>query len=170
MKTGDAEKFSKIVFRLSTLSEKELLSYWIRSEFEKAKTYWKLAKRAKELGLPEGVINTLAVLAKEFEEDGRKLREIYYRSYGEDIVEVDIPSFKVEIIEAAMGSLEDVMGILTKAVEAELLAKNLYEKLALETKNESLRSVYLYLARVEEYHYRKLKNELELCREICKKD
>ncbi|WP_456368664.1 ferritin-like domain-containing protein [Thermococcus sp.] len=170
MKTGDAEKFSKIVFRLSTLSEKELLSYWIRSEFEKAKTYWKLAKRAKELGLPEGVINTLAVLAKEFEEDGRKLREIYYRSYGEDIVEVDIPSFKVEIIEAAMGSLEDVMGILTKAVEAELLAKNLYEKLALETKNESLRSVYLYLARVEEYHYRKLKNELELCRKICKKD
>ncbi|WP_456422393.1 ferritin-like domain-containing protein [Thermococcus sp.] len=161
----EAKGFSTILSRLSTLSERELLSYWIRGEYEEAETYWKLAEKAKELGLPERVVNTFVVLAKESKEHGDRLREIYRRNYGE-LVDVDIPGVEAEVLELTMESPEDVVDVLTRAMKAELFAKNLYEKLAEETGSESLREVYLYLAEIEGSHYERLKCELEVCEKI----
>ncbi len=44
----------EILNEIRKLNERELLSYWIKGEYEEAETYWKLAERAKELGLPGG--------------------------------------------------------------------------------------------------------------------
>jgi len=161
----EAKVFSAILSRLSALSERELLSYWVRGEYEEAETYWKLAEKAKELGLPERVVNTFVVLAKESKEHGDRLREIYRRNYGE-LVEVDIPGVEAEVLMLTMESPEDVVGVLTRAMKAELFAKNLYERLASQTESKALRDVYLYLAEIEGNHYERLKCELEVCEKI----
>ncbi len=159
-------KLSKILSRLSTLSERELLSYWIKGEYEEAETYLKLAERAKNLGLPESVVNTFVVLAKESKEHGNRLKEIYIRNYGGEVLEVDVPGIEAEFLKLTMDTPQDIIDVLNRAMESELFAKNLYEKLARETESESLREVYLYLARIEEWHYKKLKGELEVCKKI----
>ncbi|WP_367883192.1 hypothetical protein [Thermococcus peptonophilus] len=48
------EMVVEILNEIRKLNERELLSYWIKGEYEEAETYWKLAERAKELGLPGG--------------------------------------------------------------------------------------------------------------------
>ena len=166
IKTEVESRLSAILSRLSTLSEKELLSYWIKGEYEEAETYWKLAERAKELGLPERVVNTFVVLAKESKEHGNRLREIYRRNYGGEVLDVDLPGVEAEVLELTMDTPEDVVDVLTRAMEAELFAKNLYERLAAETESESLGEIYLYLAEIERGHYERLKCELEVCKKI----
>ncbi|WP_457742884.1 ferritin-like domain-containing protein [Thermococcus sp.] len=165
----ESERLLQVLSALSPLSEKELLSYWIRGEYEEAETYWKLAERAKELGLPEEVIETFIVLAKESREHGNRLREIYMRSYRENPIEVDIPGLEAEMLRLEMDTPGDILDVLVKAMETELFAKALYEKLAAETNSASLRKVYLYLAEIERGHYESLKCELEVCKKIYEK-
>ncbi|WP_297535812.1 ferritin family protein [Thermococcus sp.] len=165
----ESERFSHILSALSGLSERELLSYWIRGEYEEAETYWKLAKRAKELELPEDVIETFVVLAKESREHGDRLREIYVRSYGENPVEVGIPGVEAEALKLEMDTPKDVLEVLARAMETELFAESLYEKLATETGSDSLKSIYLYLAEIERGHYERLKCEFEVCKKIYEK-
>jgi len=166
IKTGNEDKLSEILSRLSSLSEKELLSYWIKGEYEEAETYLKLAEKARELGLPEEVVNTFVVLAKESKGHGSRLREIYRRKYGEEPVMVDVPGVEAEILRQDMKVPEDVVEVLRNAMESELFAKRLYERLAEETNDDSLRRVYLYLAEIERGHYERLRGELEVCKKI----
>lgn len=61
------------------LSEREILSYWIWGEYEEARIYWGLAKKAEELRLPPGLLSAFRKLAKESEEHGDTLKRIYVK-------------------------------------------------------------------------------------------
>lgn len=147
---------------LSKLSEKEVLAYWIFGEYEEAKIYWKLAEKAEELRLPASLVGTFRDLAKESEEHGDTLKRIYVRTYGEEPKKVDLPYIEAEVLARALEDLENMPYVLKIAMETELVAKRLYERLAEITQDESARKVYKYLADVEWTHYLRLKGEAEL--------
>ncbi|WP_367884474.1 ferritin family protein [Thermococcus sp. JCM 11816] len=59
--------------------------------------------------------------------------------------------------------------MLQLAMESELLAKRIYERLAEEEKMEELKKIYLSLAAVEGSHYERLKGEFEILKELKEK-
>ncbi len=69
---------------LLSLSERGILAYWTFGEYEEAKVYWELAKKAKELRLPPGLVSTFRKLAKESKEHGDCLKRLYLKNYGEE--------------------------------------------------------------------------------------
>jgi len=147
----------EVLDNIRKLNERELLSYWVEGEYEEAETYWKLAERAKELGLPEEVYETFKQLGDESKEHGDELYQIYRREYGEGLVEVNVPNVEALNVLGKFWKVEDLGDVLRIALESEKLAETIYRKLAEETDNEELRKVYLYLADVEKGHYSALK-------------
>ncbi|WP_456368662.1 ferritin-like domain-containing protein [Thermococcus sp.] len=147
----------EILEEIKKLNERELLSYWIRGEYEEAKTYWKLAERAKELGLPENVAETFKRLGDESKRHGDELLKIYRQEYGEELVEVNVSNVESLNVLGKFWKVEDLKDVLEIAMESEKLAETIYRKLAEECKNEKLREVYLKLAKIEESHYEALK-------------
>ncbi|WP_461865852.1 ferritin-like domain-containing protein [Thermococcus sp.] len=155
-------KIKEIIEKLASLSEKEVLSYWIRGEYEEADLYWALAKRAKELGLDDELIGTFVILAKESKGHGTRLFEIYKRRYGEQLEEVHIPPVEVLPLLEKFKNASDVISVLYEAMRSELLAKAIYEELMKKVQDDRVRKVYEYLAIMEQDHYNQLKKEYEL--------
>ncbi|AIU69213.1 rubrerythrin [Thermococcus eurythermalis] len=147
----------EILNEIRKLNERELLSYWIRGEYEEAETYLKLAERAKELGLPKEVYETFERLGKESKGHGDELYKIYRERYGEELVDVNIPSVEGTHVLGKFWKVEDLEDVLLNAMEAEKLAEAIYRKLAEETESEELKKVYLYLADIERGHHSALK-------------
>ena len=147
---------------LSGLDEKGILSYWVFGEYEEAEIYWKLAETAEKLGLPASLVGTFRDLAKESEEHGDTLKRIYVRTYGEEPQKVDLPYIEAEVLAKALEDPENMPYVLKIAMETELVARRLYERLAEITGDESARKVYRYLADVEWTHYLRLKGEAGL--------
>ncbi len=151
----------EVLEEIKKLNERELLSYWIKGEYEEAETYLKLAERAKELGLPEEVYETFERLGKESKAHGDELYKIYRQKYGEELADVNIASIEGTHLLGKFYKIEDLEDVLRSAMEAEKLAETIYRKLAEETDSEGLRKVYLYLADVERGHYLTLKTLYE---------
>jgi rubrerythrin len=151
----------EILNEIRKLNERELLSYWIKGEYEEAETYWKLAERAKELGLPEEVVNTFKRLGDESKGHGDELYKIYRQNYGDELVEVNIPNVESLNVLGKFWKVEDLEDVLQIAMESEKLAETIYRKLAEECKNEELKKVYLTLADVEREHYESLRKLTE---------
>ncbi|MCD6523489.1 MAG: ferritin family protein [Thermococcus sp.] len=147
---------AEILERIRNLNERELLSYWIKGEYEEAETYWKLAERAKELGLPEEVVLTFKRLGDESKGHGDELYKIYREQYGNELAEVDIPNVESLNVLGKFWKVEDLDDVLKVALESEKLAETIYRKLAEECKDEELRKTYLQLAEVERSHYEAL--------------
>lgn len=147
----------EILERIQELDERELLSYWIRGEYEEAETYWKLAERAKELSLPAEVYETFKQLGDESRKHGDELYEIYRGEHGEDLVEVNIPNVESLNVLGKLWKVENLADVLRIALESEKLAETIYRKLAEECKREKLKSLYLKLSDVERGHYERLK-------------
>ncbi|BAD86284.1 rubrerythrin-related protein [Thermococcus kodakarensis KOD1] len=147
----------EILNEIRKLDERELLSYWIKGEYEEAETYWKLAERAKELGLPEEVVNTFKRLGDESKGHGDELYKIYRQNYGDELVEVNVPNVESLNVLGKFWKVEDLKDVLEIAMESEKLAETIYRKLAEECKKEELKRVYLTLADVERGHYESLK-------------
>ncbi|WP_457742883.1 ferritin-like domain-containing protein [Thermococcus sp.] len=147
----------ELIEQIKNLNEKELLSYWIRGEYEEAETYWKLAERAKELGLPEEVVQTFKRLGDESKRHGDELYEIYREQYGEDLAEVKIASLEATHVLGKFWKVEDLPDVLQNAMEAEKLAETIYRKLAEECNKDELREIYLRLADIERGHYEALR-------------
>ena len=82
----------EILKELRKLNERELLSYWVMGEYEEAEVYSRLSERAKELGLPEDVVETFKKLGEESKAHGDELYSVYRQKYGEELVEVRIPN------------------------------------------------------------------------------
>ncbi|ASJ01529.1 ferritin-like domain-containing protein [Thermococcus gorgonarius] len=146
----------EILNEIRKLNERELLSYWIRGEYEEAETYWKLAERAKELGLPENVAETFKRLGDESKRHGDELLKIYSDEYGDELVEVRVPNVESLNVLGKFWKVEDIRDVLKIAMESEKLAETIYRKLAEETENPKLREVYLRLAETEKGHYEAL--------------
>ncbi|WP_297467267.1 ferritin family protein [Thermococcus sp.] len=147
----------EVLEEIKRLDERELLSYWIRGEYEEAEMYFKLAERAKELGLPKEVYETFERLGKESKGHGDELYKIYREKYGDELVEVNAPSIEGTHVLGKFWKVEDLEDVLVNAMEAEKLAETIYRKLAEETDSEELKKVYLYLADVEKGHYERLR-------------
>lgn len=149
----------EILNEIRKLNERELLSYWIKGEYEEAETYWKLAERAKELGLPGEVVNTFKRLGDESKRHGDELYKIYRQNYGGDeLDEVNVPNVEALNVLGKFWKIEDLKNVLEIAMESEKLAETIYRKLAEECKNEELKKVYLTLADIERGgHYESLK-------------
>ncbi|NJE10901.1 rubrerythrin [Thermococcus sp. MAR1] len=147
----------EILNEIRKLNERELLSYWIRGEYEEAEAYLRLAERAKELGLPKEVYETFERLGKESKEHGDELYGIYREKYGENPVEIDIPSLEATHVLGKFWKVGDFEDVLQNAMEAEKLAETIYRKLAEECHREELRRIYLRLADIERGHYEALR-------------
>ena len=147
----------EVLEEIKRLDERELLSYWIKGEYEEAETYLKLAERARELGLPKEVYETFERLGKESKGHGDELYKIYREKYGDELVEVNAPSIEGTHVLGKFWKVEDLEDVLINAMEAEKLAETIYRKLAEETDSEELKRVYLYLADVERGHYERLR-------------
>ncbi len=150
----------EVLNEIRKLDERELLSYWIRGEYEEAETYWKLAERAKELGLPDEVVRTFKRLGDESKMHGDELFKIYREAYGEELVEVNVPNVEALNVLGKFWKVEDLADVLDNAMESEKLAETIYRRLAEECDKESLKRTYLKLAEVERGHYEALKNIL----------
>jgi rubrerythrin len=146
----------ELIEQIKNLDERELLSYWIRGEYEEAETYWKLAERAKELGLPEEVVSTFKRLGDESKRHGDELYDIYREQYGEELAEVNVASLEATHVLGKFWKVEDLPDVLQNAMEAEKLAETIYRRLAEECSRENLRDVYLRLADIEKGHYESL--------------
>jgi rubrerythrin len=156
------ETLEKFKDMLLGLSEREILSYWTLGEYEEARIYWELAKKAEELKLPPGLLSAFRKLAKESEEHGDTLKRIYVRTYGEEPKKVDLPYIEAEVLARAFEDPNNIPRVLAIAMETELVAMELYKHLASITENEEAKKVYQYLANVEWTHYERLKGETEL--------
>jgi len=146
----------EILNEIRKLDERELLSYWIRGEYEEAETYWKLAERAKELGLPEDVVETFKRLGDESKGHGDELLKIYKEEYGKELVEVSLPNVEALNVLGKFWKVEDLKDVLRIAMESEKLAETIYRKLAEETEDPGLRKAYIRLAGIERGHYEAL--------------
>ncbi|WP_456365277.1 ferritin-like domain-containing protein [Thermococcus sp.] len=146
----------EILNEIRKLNERELLSYWIKGEYEEAETYWKLAERAKELGLPDNVVETFKRLGDESKGHGDELLRIYRKEYGKELAEVNVPNVEALNVLGKFWKVEDIKDVLRIAMESEKLAETIYRKLAEECRDEKLRETYLWLAEIERGHYESL--------------
>ncbi|WP_297508332.1 ferritin family protein [Thermococcus sp.] len=147
---------------LLSLSERGILAYWTFGEYEEARIYWELAKKAEELRLPPGLISTFRKLAKESEEHGDGLRRLYVKTYGEEPKKVNLPYIEALSLARALGDPSNLEFVFKIAMETELVAKKLYEHLASITENREARELYKFIANVEWAHYQRLRGEAEL--------
>ncbi|WP_297519965.1 ferritin family protein [Thermococcus sp.] len=147
----------EILNEIRKLDERQLLSYWIEGEYEEAETYWKLAERSRELGLPENVVETFKRLGDESKMHGDDLLRIYREEYGDELVKVSLPNVESLNVIGKFWKVEDLKDVLDIAMESEKLAETIYRKLAEECDRKTLRETYLKLADVERGHYETLK-------------
>ncbi len=147
----------EVIEEIKKLNERELMSYWIKGEYEEAETYRKLAERARELGLPDRVVETFERLGRESERHGNELLKIYREKYGDKLLDVRIPNVESTHLLGRFWKVEDLEDVLQTAMDGEKLAETIYRKLAEETENPELRETYLRLADIESGHYNSLK-------------
>ena len=155
----------EFIEELEKLSDREILSYWIKGELKEAELYRDLAIRARELGLDERVVETFIVLSKESKGHATRLWEIYKRLFKtEKLEDIDLPPVEAASLLDRFKDSKSILEVLSLAMESELLAKKIYEILAERAKDENIKGIYEYLAAVENEHYHKLKVEYEYCK------
>ncbi len=150
----------EVVEKLSRLSYEEALAYWIKSEREEAEFYRELAERAKNLGLPQSLVETFEKLSKDSEKHAKELTRLFRESYSRE-PESEIPPIEVLSVLEKFERADQVEEVLKTAMESELIAMNAYKTLAEKVSDPKLRELYLKLAEVERTHYEALKREYE---------
>jgi len=150
----------EVIEMLSRLSYEEALAYWIRSEEEEAEFYRELAERARNLGLPESLVETFRKLSEDSKKHALELGRQFQDSYGRE-PSSNIPPLEVLSVLDKFERADQVREVLETAMESELIAMNAYKALAEKVEDERLRELYLKLAEVERGHYEALKREYE---------
>ncbi|MCD6373388.1 MAG: ferritin family protein [Thermococcus sp.] len=151
----------EVIERLQKISYEEALAYWIASEREEAEFYRELAERAKNLGLPENLVETFLKLSRDSERHAEELTRHLRRSFGGE-PSTEIPPLEVLPVLEKFERADQVKEVLETAMESELMATGAYKALAEKVDDERLRELYLKLAEVERGHYEALKKEYEL--------
>ena len=141
---------------------KDLLLVGIRSEIEANRVYSSFARHVKNPFLK----SRLEALAKEEEKHREVLENLFKKLFpGEEIkVPEDpnvIPEFPEIKIFHELGATNDVRVLLEQAMKAEKSAKEYYENIAKKVDDEYVKKVMHYMARIEEGHYRILKQEYD---------
>lgn len=77
MKSWVIEMVVEIFNEIRKLDERELLSYWIKGEYEEVEMYWKFVECVKEFGLLEEVVNIFKRFGDELKGYGDEFYKIY---------------------------------------------------------------------------------------------
>ncbi|WP_297548153.1 ferritin family protein [Thermococcus sp.] len=150
----------EIIEQLKRLNYEEALAYWIASEREEAEFYCQLAERARNLGLPESLVETFEKLSRDSEKHAKELTKEFRTSFGRE-PSTDIPPLEVLPVLTKLERADQVREVIETAMESELIAMNAYKALAEKVEDERLKKLYLTLADVERGHYEALKREYE---------
>ncbi len=150
----------EIIEQLKRLNYEEALAYWIASEREEAEFYRQLAERARNLGLPESLVETFEKLSRDSENHAKELTKEFRTSFGRE-PSTDIPPLEVLPVLTKLERADQVREVIETAMESELIAMNAYKALAEKVGDERLKKLYLRLADVEWGHYEALKREYE---------
>ena len=147
------------------LSPEGILSLAIAIEALNAKRYQEWADRFEPFDVE--VSRLLEELAKEEQEHGKKLTDLYHSRFGSQIEEIqpeqveghierpELPDDHFFVVDPDMAH-----NILWAALRTELKARVFYEKLTEQTKDKALLKVYKILAVFEEDHVQALQNRL----------
>jgi len=160
--TGEQKiEFKRILEALSHLDRKELLSYWIDQEVKEAEMYYHLYELSNEVNWDKRIPALFLRLYKESLKHAEILLGMFKEMFPEEQPpRVELPSLEVELSGEKLeemvyrGKLRDILEYL---MGTELLAHDVYEYLAEKTENEEIRATLLWLADIENGHYRKLK-------------
>ncbi|WP_457742882.1 ferritin-like domain-containing protein [Thermococcus sp.] len=150
----------EIIEILQRVNYREALAYWIASEVEEAEFYRKLAERAKNLGLPESLVETFLKLGRDSEKHAEELTKEFRKTFGKD-PSTEIPPLEVLPVLEKFERADQVNEVLETAMESELIAMNAYKALAEKVEDERLRELYRKLADIERGHYEALKREYD---------
>ena len=139
---------------------KELILIGIKSEIVAGDVYRKTAKTVKNPFLK----TRLNALAEEEVKHREILEKLFKELYpGEEIVvpknTENLPEFPEIKIFAELEGTTDVRKIIEEAMKAELSAKKYYEEVAEAVGDEKIKKIMLYMARIENGHYKILQQE-----------
>ena len=94
MSPGLRAELRAILERLQRLDEREIISYWIRSEIDEAEIYNSLANRISQYSWDPRIGRLFKELARESLEHAEVLLKTYLEHYGPPLLEVDLPGIK----------------------------------------------------------------------------
>ncbi|WP_297503631.1 ferritin family protein [Thermococcus sp.] len=161
---NERSRLQEMILSLSRLDGRSLLSYWITSEIEVAKTYNDLAKRVMEYGWDPRIPRLFQELARESLEHAEILLEEYRRTYDNaPLIKPGIPSIRIEFSLEKLknylrnGRLVDLVAVL---MESEELASEVYRYLT-ENSNGSSTEMFRRLADNENDRYLRLKTLMD---------
>ncbi|MFQ6118054.1 MAG: ferritin family protein [Candidatus Bipolaricaulia bacterium] len=138
------------------LTALEVLGIVIKSEIHAAEIYGRLGKMVRNRALRE----RLAFLMGEEERHRKLLEELYMKSFPE--VELKLPPKSLVPVEIAMKEGISVPELFKLAMEAEETAERFYREMAERARDQSGRSLLVYLSKMEHGHYELLRGEYEL--------
>jgi len=150
----------EIIEHLKSLNYEGVLAYWVKNEEEEARFYENLAERARNLGLPESLVETFLRLSRDSRRHSEELAREFRRTFGRE-PSTEIPPLEVLPVLEKFERADQVKEVLEAAMESELIAMKAYKLLAEKVEDERLRKLYLKLADVERGHYEALKREYE---------
>nr|WP_148883788.1 ferritin family protein [Thermococcus aciditolerans]QEK15925.1 rubrerythrin [Thermococcus aciditolerans] len=150
----------EVVEALSRLSYRDALAYWIEGEKEEAEFYRELARRARNLGLGEGLVKTFEKLAGDSLAHAKELEAQFESKYGRKPVS-NIPPLEVLPVLDKFERADQLEEVLKAAMESELIAHESYKLLSERVDDERLRELYSKLADVELGHYEMLRKRHE---------
>ncbi len=147
---------------ISKYSLEDLILLGIKSEEVAKETYTNLAKDAKNPFLK----SRLEELAKEEDRHKEILVELYKDLFnGKEPNPPENPDFIPEFPEIRifkeLGGITDIRKVLEGAMQAELSAKEYYESIANMMDNVRIKTIMKYMAKIEEGHYKILKQQYE---------
>ena len=147
---------------VSKYSLEDLILLGIKSEEVAKEIYSKVAKEAKNPFLK----TRLEALAKEEDRHRDILVELYKDLFnGKEPKPPENPDFIPEFPEIRifkeLGGTTDIRKILEGAMRAELSAKDYYESVAEKMEDPRVRTIMKYMAKIEEGHYKILKQQYE---------
>ncbi|ADD08269.1 ferritin family protein [Candidatus Aciduliprofundum boonei] len=147
---------------VSKYSLEDLILLGIKSEEVAKEVYSKVAEEAKNPFLK----TRLEALAKEEDRHREILVELYKDLFnGKEPKPPENPDFIPEFPEISifkeLGGTTDIRKILEGAMRAELSAKDYYESIAEKMKDTRVKTIMKYMAKIEEGHYKILKQQYE---------
>jgi len=160
--TVGKKKISEIIRLLSKLDTKQLMAYWIDQEIKEAEMYHYLAELSREVQWDERVPKLFLRLYQESLGHAEALLKMFKEMYPhEEPPTVNLPALEVELSKDELNELVRsgrVKDILEYLMGTEKLAHDVYQYLAEKSSDEEAKATLIWLAKIEEGHYRLLRD------------
>jgi rubrerythrin len=160
----EAEKtrFKKILKEIGKLDYNELMAYWMDHEVQEAEMYHKLYQLSRDVTWDERVSKLFYQLYKESLGHAEVLLKMFKEKFPrEKPPKMNLPPLEVELSEERLKDLVyhgNLKEILKYIMGAEKLAHDVYMHLAEKAEDEDAKATLLWLAKIENGHYTKLRS------------